>query len=142
MVFPETKFSRRKTSFHLKYHMLYRIPKFCVKYQCGFLKYTLIFQNTSKIQNFLECTFIFICNTSTNRLQTTQLWCEWYLKIKKNPLTDNLAKTAYYLAFFSLLSGKKSANETPNWEQQTDTLSHTKLLWHNNTNKQKKCDID
>ena len=55
LVFPKTKFSRSKTSFHMKYHMLYRIPKFCVKYQCGFLKYTLVFQNTSKIQNFLEC---------------------------------------------------------------------------------------
>ena len=46
---------RSKTNIHGKYHMLHRIPKFYVKYQCGFLKYTMVFQNTSKIQIFLEC---------------------------------------------------------------------------------------
>ena len=55
LVWLKIKFSWSKTSFDAKYHMLYRIPKFYVKYQSSFLKYTLLFQNTSWIKNLLEC---------------------------------------------------------------------------------------
>ena len=47
------------------------------------------------------------------------------------------AKTAYVSVYFCLLFGNGVYPGKLTWEQQADTLSQTKLLYHNNINQQK-----
>ena len=53
--FAKNQYLQEQNQFSSKIPHALQNTKIFAKNQCGFLKYTLVFQNTSRIKNVLEC---------------------------------------------------------------------------------------